>query len=949
MASFQHLIAFETPRAGFGCDGCKKRLDAGLTLHGCRSCNYDLCGDCLATSAGLPNEWKQAANCPKLKHAAEYEYRVRNKLTPGMRIQSVMNVECHVVDAYLVSFITRDKQAIKLIRLALDNIKRGGNTASLSAVQIFQTLLEKMPIGNNGKFYLSILEEYVTKEEQDANPTKTNLKICKSLYAAIPSDQRYRNQTRKDLVKRAANQLVRKWATTLDSYLQRYLIDKGPPIHTSATCQVFRATDLLIDAKDRVALKIMSNEVEFNREIKSRYGIGRHNVEDCTIGVLGWHIPEEATPFSSNELRTLNMENRSRTHDKTFVLVMEMGSASLYLEMTSQRIAGHDKTKVTNIFRTVTERVRQLHFHKLIHSDIKPRNILRKPNDDIVLCDLDAALPSGTIRDKTFKCSSAYCPPEQAQFLFANGPEPLVTEKFDVWSLGVLLYELCTGQHLFSQDISDDNMTSASDKSRLCVWYCITEQELLPLKHGVFKNSEDVKSLIRWCLQGNPAERPTIQEVLNHPFLLSDINSEPQPQSMKYHAFISHMQIEASGTVGTIYFMLEQLGCHLWRDMNQKDLTEAGMKQGVLDSDVFILFLTNSMLSRPFCLKEIEWAINANKPIVIVAEEEERFWPFDFERWQNDECTKDTTVWPHVWKKSEGLGSDYASCPANIKAEIHRQHEAGLILPYRRRDFEANAMILQVLAKAGELGCDWAKHVPKDALKKERKMLEEKKRKLLFVCDKDFNDVSKNIANEMREALNCRGVEILPEGCESEATHALVILTGGLLSSCPTVFDDVIKKMHPSKVVFVYSFDAGWDFGAFYKQTDSSFKASVGGHEALVFRTLEYEKKAMMDEILRRLRPDEVEKKETEKKQQDQEAKEKMPVEELTKKMGETKISSPKKSNEEFEEGKVVQVITGKYKDMVGSILSVSPQKVRVNLGKGKVTSLMKTSCVLKL
>ena len=139
----------------------------------------------------------------------------------------------------------------------------------------------------------------------------------------------------------------------------------------------------------------------------------------------------------------------------------------------------------------------------------------------------------------------------------------------------------------------------------------------------------------------------------------------------------------------------------------------------------------------------------------------------------------------------------------------------------------------------------------------------------------------------------------------------------------------------------------GSNFGALNKQT--WFGASVSGHEALVFRTLEYEKKAMMDEILRRLRPDEVEKKETEKKQQDQEAKEKMPVEELTKKMGETKISSPKKSNEEFEEGKVVQVITGKYKDMVGSILSVSPQKVRVNLGKGKVTSLMKTSCVLKL
>ena len=49
--------------------------------------------------------------------------------------------------------------------------------------------------------------------------------------------------------------------------------------------------------------------------------------------------------------------------------------------------------------------------------------------------------------------------------------------------------------------------------------------------------------------------------------------------------------------------------------------------------------------------------------------------------------------------------------------------------------------------------------------------------------------------------------------------------------------------------------DTGWDFDAFYKQDDSSFKTSVSCHEALVFRASEYEKKAMMKEILRRLRP----------------------------------------------------------------------------------------------
>ena len=42
--------------------------------------------------------------------------------------------------------------------------------------------------------------------------------------------------------------------------------------------------------------------------------------------------------------------------------------------------------------------------------------------------------------------------------------------------------------------------------------------------------------------------------------------------------------------------------------MNEDDLTEAGMRQGIYDSEIFVYFLTNSALSREFCLKELAWA-----------------------------------------------------------------------------------------------------------------------------------------------------------------------------------------------------------------------------------------------------------------------------------------------------------------------------------------------------
>lgn len=40
------LSHFQTPEAGFTCDGCHRLMAQGVQLHGCRHCNYDLCVDC---------------------------------------------------------------------------------------------------------------------------------------------------------------------------------------------------------------------------------------------------------------------------------------------------------------------------------------------------------------------------------------------------------------------------------------------------------------------------------------------------------------------------------------------------------------------------------------------------------------------------------------------------------------------------------------------------------------------------------------------------------------------------------------------------------------------------------------------------------------------------------------------------------------------------------------
>ena len=74
-----------------------------------------------------------------------------------------------------------------------------------------------------------------------------------------------------------------------------------------------------------------------------------------------------------------------------------------------------------------------------------------------MLCDLDAALTVGAARPAGLKCSTGYLAPEAMKWQIASElaarsgappPELIARPSLDVWSLGVVLYEvsflLCT-------------------------------------------------------------------------------------------------------------------------------------------------------------------------------------------------------------------------------------------------------------------------------------------------------------------------------------------------------------------------------------------------------------------------------------------------------------------------------------------------------------------------
>jgi len=143
----------------------------------------------------------------------------------------------------------------------------------------------------------------------------------------------------------------------------------------------------------------------------------------------------------------------------------------------------------------------------------------------------------------------------------------------------------------------------------------------------------------------------------------------------KHHFFISHAQANAQDQVHNIHSELTRRGCTVWWDQKAAEITDLEMQKGVRESVVFMLFLTDGALTRPFVQMEVRTALSINKPILMMMEKDPRHGApkefYDFVR----------------------------QAPDDLKWLFER-HE---VMDYRRRGFEADAMFEEVIRRMKRL------------------------------------------------------------------------------------------------------------------------------------------------------------------------------------------------------------------------------------------------------
>jgi tetratricopeptide (TPR) repeat protein/predicted Ser/Thr protein kinase/TolB-like protein len=173
---------------------------------------------------------------------------------------------------------------------------------------------------------------------------------------------------------------------------------------------------------------------------------------------------------------------------RTFIAMQFVEGVTLRDRVLSGRIETVDALRY---LVQIADGLKQAHEKGIVHRDIKSSNIMITPSERAVIMDFGLARPAGSRRtDDRFSSrgTSAYMSPEQAR-------GESVDQRSDIWSLGVVLYEMLAGRLPFRGDYEQ------------AVVYSILNERHRPI--GDFRPglSASVAKILEKCLAKHPDER----------------------------------------------------------------------------------------------------------------------------------------------------------------------------------------------------------------------------------------------------------------------------------------------------------------------------------------------------------------------------------------------------------------------------------------------------------
>lgn len=217
-------------------------------------------------------------------------------------------------------------------------------------------------------------------------------------------------------------------------------------------------------------------------------------------------------------------------------LVMELCEGGALLERVES--TAYSERYIAKLVRSILRFISQCHAKGIIYRDVKPDNFLfltKEENSPLKATDFGLSIrhlpeePKLTSRSGT----PAYMAPELVMQCY--------DEKADIWSVGMLAYQLLTGKFPFWEDVRNESLMD--------VWKAILAREVVWSAPELQALSRDAVDFLERLLQRNPIMRPSAAEALAHPWLKDDVGNVPDTpmngsvvQRLQRFATYSHLK-----------------------------------------------------------------------------------------------------------------------------------------------------------------------------------------------------------------------------------------------------------------------------------------------------------------------------------------------------------------------------------------------------------------------